>query len=290
MLSSFRFSELSSLIEEAVSAAKSEILIAAPYIKIDSLSRFEFPKSFRDRITIVSRWNASDIVSGSTDIQIYPWLRDQGVSLRIHPTLHAKYYRLDDDIWTGSANLTRNGLTDHQGGNLEVLTHVSPNKESKDFESKLLAESVEVTNEIYLEYLSIQVNKTSTKSYSEIDFFWPGVKSFEQIWSPYLAGGKSEILEILGCPSGLSQKGLRNYVKIRLREFENVRAVENFLHSAPDGRRFGEVRALIRDLDEEVDETIAWQNLMSLMLDLFPEKFEYSRPNHTEVVKIRRPI
>jgi hypothetical protein len=229
-------------------------------------------------------------VSGSTDIQIYPWLRDQGVSLRIHPTLHAKYYRMDDAIWTGSANLTRNGLRDHQGGNLEVLTYLIPNQESKEFESKLLAESEEVTNEIYLEYLSIQVTNTATKSHSEIDFFWPEVKSFEQIWSAYLAGSKNEILEVLGCPSGLGQKGLRNYVRIRLREFENVQIVENFLNSGPDGRRFGEVRALIRDIDEEVDETTAWQNLMSLMLDLFPEKFEYSRPNHTEVVKIRKLI
>jgi len=290
MLSNFRFSGLSDLIEEAVRTAESEILIAAPYIKIDALSRMKFPDGFRDRITVVSRWRTSDIMSGSTDVQIYPWLRDQGVSLRIHPTLHAKYYRIDDGIWTGSANLTRNGLTGHQGGNLEVLTHLTPNQESKDFESKLLAESIEVTNEIYLEYLSIQVIKPPTNSSLEIDFFWPGVKSFEQIWSPYVAGDKSEILEILGCPSGLTQKGLRNYVKIRLREFENIRTVENFLHSGSDGRRFGEVRALIRDLDEEVDETIAWQNLMSLMLDLFPEKFEYSRPNHTEVIKVRKPI
>ncbi len=288
MSSNFRFSGLSGLIEEAVISAEAEILIAAPYIKIDALSRFKFPKVLRDRTTVVSRWRASDIVSGSTDVEIYPWLRDQGCSLRIHPTLHAKYYRIDNEIWTGSANLTRNGLAGHQGGNLEVLTRVSENQDSKDFELKLLAESIEVTNEIYLDYLSIQEIKQPENSRLDVDFFWPGVNSFEQIWSPYAAGKNSEILEILECPSGLSQIGLRSYVKIRLREFENVRTIEKFLLSGADGRRFGEVRALIRDLDEEVDETVAWQNLMSLLLDLFPDKFEYSRPNYTEVIKVRK--
>jgi phosphatidylserine/phosphatidylglycerophosphate/cardiolipin synthase-like enzyme len=287
MVSNFRYSKLSSLIESSVKAANSEILIAAPYIKIDSLSRLQFPEIIRDQITIVSRWNLSDIVSGSTDVEIYPWLRNKGISLKIHPTLHAKYYRIDDSVWTGSANLTRNGLSDQQGANFEILTYLSRGEETDGFEKKLLNESVTVTDDVYLEYSNIKVIKPIDQDHSGIDFFWPRVGSFEEIWSTYVIGNKSEILETLGCPPGLNQKNLRSFVRIRLREFENIRVIENFLISAADGRRFGEVRALIREIDEEIDETAAWQNLMQLLLDLFPDRFEYLRPNHTEILKVR---
>lgn len=282
------FSDLFSLLESEICQAKKEIFLAAPYIKIGLLDKLTFPTDIAHKTTVVCRWNLNDILSGSTDVEIFPWLRDKGIKVLLHQNLHAKYYRCDSRILMGSANLTLNGLISNDSGNLELLSANNISASSVAFEKKIVEESIVINDEIYLEYSEIvPVHNIKNEAY-QFDYFWPEFETFEAIWAIYNLNHFDGKLQKLCIPSGLDRKRLKSFLKIRLKEFTNIREIEKFLASQEDGRRFGEVRSFIRDLDEAVNETSAWQNLMALLLDLFPERYEYFRPNHTEIIISKR--
>ena len=91
-------------------------------MKTSVLEKFEIPSNLAPKSIFVCRWRIEDLRNGSTDIGVYPLLRDQGIKVLLHPNLHAKYYRCDKKIFVGSANLTANGLLDDEFSSLEVLT------------------------------------------------------------------------------------------------------------------------------------------------------------------------
>jgi hypothetical protein len=286
--SDFQFSELLNLLKTEIQNAKNEVFIAAPYVKIGIVKKLDISKKVAVNSTFVCRWKLDDVLSGATDIGIYPILRDQGIRVLLHPNLHAKYYRSDTRILLGSANLTSNGLSNDKTGSLEALTLLTENSATMKFEDKLIQESIEINDELYSEYLAILNSQSVPELFNEIDFYWPNFASLEEAWSIYNRDDSSANLKPLAIPPTLDKSKLKSFLKIRLNEFSNIQRIENFLDSGLDGRRFGEVRALIREIDESVDETLAWQNLMSLLLDLFPERYEYFRPNHTEIIVLKK--
>jgi len=280
----FHFSELFNLLNSEIQKAKNEIFIAAPYVKIGIVKKLEFPEELAANTTFVCRWRLEDVLAGATDIGVYPLLRDQGIRVLLHPNLHAKYYRSDNRILMGSANLTSNGLMNDETSTLEALTILLQNSSTVKFESKLIQESVELHDEMYSEYLEILNSHSELEPVNEMNFYWPNFTSFEEAWALYNQDRSSVSLKQLAIPPTLEKSKLKGFIKLRLKEFSNIQRIERFLESGLDGRRFGEVRSLIRMMDESVDETSAWQNLMSLLLDLFPESYEYFRPNHTEII------
>ena len=284
MEADFHFNELFNLLNSEIQKAKNEILIAAPYVKMGIVKKLDFPKELAVKVTFVCRWKLDDVLNGATDIGVYPLLRDKGIRVLLHPNLHAKYYRSDNRVLMGSANLTSNGLMNHETSSLEALTFLLKNPATVNFESKLIQESVEVDDELYGEYLAILNSRSISEPFNEINFYWPNFTSFEEAWSLYNGEHSSVSLKQLAIPPTLEKSKLKGFIKLRLKEFSNIQRIEKFLETGADGRRFGEVRALIRMMDESVDETSAWQNLMLLLLDLFPESYEYFRPNHTEII------
>lgn len=280
----FYFSELFNLLNSEFQKAKNEIFMVAPYVKMGIVKKIDFPQDPALKVTLVCRWKLEDVLAGATDIGVYPLLRDQGISVLLHPNLHAKYYRSDSRILMGSANLTSNGLINDESSSLEALTFLLHNSATVNFESKLIQESVEVDDELYSEYLEILSSYSDLKPVNEMNFYWPNFTSFEEAWALYNQDRSSVSLKQLAIPPTLEKSKFKGFIKLRLKEFSNIQRIERFLESGLEGRRFGEVRSLIREMDESVDETSAWQNLMSLLLDLFPESYEYFRPNHTEII------
>jgi hypothetical protein len=284
----FHFRQLFNLLNSELQEAQNEVFIAAPYVKIGIVNKLQIPEKLAAKSIFVCRWKLDDILSGSTDIGVYPLLRDQGIKVLLHPNLHAKYYRFDNRILMGSANLTSNGLLDEETGSLEALTSLLKSTTTANFESKIIEESRQVDDELYSEYLEIFDSQLLPEPLNEIDFYWPSFASLEEAWSIYTGDDPSLTLKRLAIPPALEKSKLKSFIKIRLNEFSNIQRIKKFLESGVDGRRFGEVRALIREMDDSIDETSAWQNLMSLLLDLFPEHYEYFRPNHTEIIVSKR--
>ena len=73
-----------------------DIILAAPYIKADALTRMLTDVSPAASLICITRWNFHDLAVGASDIECRTIITERGGSFRLHPSLHAKYYRVDD--------------------------------------------------------------------------------------------------------------------------------------------------------------------------------------------------
>ena len=118
------------------------VVIAAPYIKEDSLRRLLDISSTVLSLTCVTRWGPADLRAGVSDASVREVVIDRGGTFLLHPTLHAKYYRFNNTVLIGSANLTGPGLGLATKANLEILSPPSSDFDSMEFERVLLSQSI----------------------------------------------------------------------------------------------------------------------------------------------------
>ena len=123
------------------------IVISAPYIKADALGKVLSDVSPNASLTCVSRWTLQDLKQGASDIECVTIVREFGGSFRLHPTLHAKFYRIDGAVLVGSANLTLSGMGWSNHPNLEILCRPGELFDADVFQEQLLANSREITDE-----------------------------------------------------------------------------------------------------------------------------------------------
>ncbi len=97
------------------------LVIAAPYIKADALATVLADASPVASLICITRWNPYDIAVGASDTECRTIVTERGGSFRLHPSLHAKYYRIDDTVLIGSANLTSSAMGWSPQSNLEIL-------------------------------------------------------------------------------------------------------------------------------------------------------------------------
>lgn len=137
----------------------SEAIIAAPYIKVRPLIGVMERLRVGASVTCVTRWTAQDIQAGMSDIDCRTIVVERGGSFLLNNRLHAKYYRFDDHVLVGSANMTDSGLSHTRQGNLEVLCHPEHSFNSAAFEVALNQHSREVSDEdfsIWQQYAVIE--------------------------------------------------------------------------------------------------------------------------------------
>ncbi len=130
-------------------------VLAAPYIKENTLLRLLNNASRLISLTCVTRWSPADISAGVSDAPVRELVVGRGGTFLLHPTLHAKYYRFDDVVLIGSANLTDSGLGLASHSNLEILSPPSDDLDSVAFERLLLSQSRPVSDAEYAVWQSI---------------------------------------------------------------------------------------------------------------------------------------
>jgi len=115
--------------------------IAAPYIKVDALGKVFKSSPATESLVCITRWHPSDILAGASDIGCRSLVAERGGSFRLHPSLHAKYYRFDGISLIGSANLTASAMGWAPHSNLEILRRPGIDFDQQGFERVLLRDS-----------------------------------------------------------------------------------------------------------------------------------------------------
>lgn len=73
----------------------------------------------------------------------------------LHPSLHAKFYRIDDVVLIGSANLTSSAMGWSQQPNLEILCQAGGNFDSWTFQRQLLQGAREISDDEFQRWEAI---------------------------------------------------------------------------------------------------------------------------------------
>ena len=122
------------------------IVIAAPYIKEDALGSLLSTARDLTSVVCVTRWRLDDLVVGVSDLGCRALVTERGGSFRLHSSLHAKYYRFDDAVFVGSANLTSSAMGWALQPNLEILCRAGEDFDAHGFETDLLRISREISD------------------------------------------------------------------------------------------------------------------------------------------------
>ncbi len=123
--------------------------IASCYVKKDALERIFTPGIGQGRLLV--RWRLSDIIQGSSDLEIFEIVIKNGWQLYLSQNFHGKIYSLPGfGILVGSANATLSGLSIYGNGNVEINTLVNETKENSAVIDELFSSAVPVTHSLFL--------------------------------------------------------------------------------------------------------------------------------------------
>ena len=137
-----------------------QIVVVAPYIKADALARILANVGPSAILTCVTRWNPHDLALGASDAECRTIVTERGGSFRLHPSLHAKYYRIDDVILIGSANLTASALGWSPQPNLEILCRAGDDFDACIFEQELMKSAREINDKEFARWSAISQIKS----------------------------------------------------------------------------------------------------------------------------------
>lgn len=126
------------------------VLFFVPYIKTDVLSKLI--ENIPNPKTIITSWKPDDILSGSSELSLYPYCKENDIILYINNKVHLKVYSINlESAIIGSGNISNNGLLPM--GNFEIAELV----EKLDFTDRLYlerikSESILVDDHFYDQY------------------------------------------------------------------------------------------------------------------------------------------
>jgi hypothetical protein len=147
------------------------LYIFVPYIKLEAL---KILIDGQDNVrAIIVRWEAKDIITNASDLEIYPYLKSKGISLYRNPRIHLKAY-VDDfrRCFLTSANISSRAL------NIPVFSNynyeIGAIVEKIGIEDRLYFKIIEnesllITESIYKQ-LTDQLPKKKQEFPNEVDF------------------------------------------------------------------------------------------------------------------------
>ena len=127
------------------------LFIFSPYIKLETLKALIDGQENVKAVFV--RWETKDLILGSSDLEIYPYLKDKGITLYRNSRLHLKAY-LDEfkRCFLTSANISSRALNlpPYSNYNYEIGTIVEDlGIEDRLYFSIIESESILITDNIY---------------------------------------------------------------------------------------------------------------------------------------------
>ena len=222
-----------------------EAVIVAPYIKVATLIMVMDQLHSEASIQCFTRWTPLDIRLGASDLDCRTVVLNRNGSFQLHNRLHAKYYRFDDHVLVGSANVTATGLSYPRLGNLEILCEPGPTFVAATFEAALRRGAKDVSDDDFKVWQQCQVlerivqSSTIDATGSSLDEWVPQARNPGYLWL-YYSGNETQIvseeqralakldLSILEVPPCLTSESFRDWVRLSLEASPFMDSVRNF--------------------------------------------------------------
>ncbi len=106
-------------------SGRQSLLVFAPFVRLEALQTV-LQNATAEEISVVTEWTTKSLRDGSSDLEVYPYLRDRGAKLYLLPSLHMKVLVVDyERAVVSTANITGRGLGLASHPNVECATHVN---------------------------------------------------------------------------------------------------------------------------------------------------------------------
>lgn len=280
--------------------ARQEVLLVAPYIKRGALTRILDRCPSAAAIRVVTRWRIDEIALGVSDLEVWPLLRERGnAEIWLQPTLHAKYYRADDRIALGSANLTDAALGWSKSPNLEILEDMGEAYLGRAaFEASLYRNATRVDELLYRSFEVAlatfpkpKITPCPTVEYETTFVDWRPVLRFPADLFAYYSGDRDLLtsaarevaageLLALQPPPALSEEAFNSWVRLAILQNAEFQAIDEYVVTS---RRFGEMRDFLASRGAE-DANRAWQTWMRWILHFLPDRLNFHTAGYSEIV------
>jgi hypothetical protein len=277
---------------EMARGARARALLVSPFVKVDALRRITEALPAEVQLTVITRWVPEEIAAGVSDLDVWHTVQSRpSAKLRLLPSLHAKYFRFDDAVAIGSANITGRALGWSPHPNLEVLVQMDGTVFST-FEALLDSRSFEVDAAAYAAMQSVVTGLAArcipsagleVESLSADRSHWfPRSLHVHRLFACYAGEVDTVIhsvymdgqndLAALGLPPDLDKPAFDMFVSARLQQLTAVAVVDSAAAKAID--RSAGAKLLINEYGTTAEEALnAWDVLSAWMVHFFPERY-----------------
>lgn len=115
------WSPVYSVLEERMKTGDDIVLIIVPFIKLDAFKQLHWVQTKQVRLKVVCRWCPDDLLTGASDVEVFPYLKAAGCELYLNSDIHLKLYVFASNLaFNTSANLSLRGLGYSEAPNIEV--------------------------------------------------------------------------------------------------------------------------------------------------------------------------
>lgn len=126
------------------------IFIFVPFIKTRVFKKLV--ENLHSKIVVITTWDTKDILAGSSELDLYPFCKEKGISLYINNEIHLKVFSIGlKNMIVSTGNISERGM--NEGGNYEcgVLISRLSNHDRMFFES--IRQEALLVNEILYKHL-----------------------------------------------------------------------------------------------------------------------------------------
>ena len=234
---------------ETLCTGASQLFIASPYVKAEALNRVMEQLDADASLTCITRWNIDELVGGASDLECRAIVLDFGGSFQLHPSLHAKYYRIDDEVLIGSANLTASAMGWSRQPNLEILCRPREDFDGPAFQENLLDGARDVSDLEFARWEACvdafaQGDNQAQAIPSSLGHWRPATRDprhlelayqgrYDQIASSDEQRAANQDLKSLAVPTGLSSDQFESWASICLLTTPFADAVLDVRHMDP---------------------------------------------------------
>jgi len=294
-----------------------QIFLYVPYIKTKVLEKLV--EGIQNQIIIITTWHINDLISGSSELELYQFCKEHNIALYINNKIHLKVYsvNLESAIVT-SGNISHNGLM--KGGNYEAGVLIDKLEISdRMYLEKIKRESIFVDDDVFQIYLDVyekskkevpdQIDFKDPEIILEKDYFLksalPMTESISELIDGYnkinLNEEPSNDQEIINCiyhdlanyeiETGLSEKEFRDKLKKQFFSHPFTKKIEEFIDTS-ERTQFGFIKRWVREhctdvpLPRPFEFTKNIQILYHWFVELGDGEYEiYKYGEHTESIR-----
>lgn len=121
-----------------------ECILCSPFVKLSALKTILKNADTSATIVLVTKIDLDAFAQGVSDFAVLEEILSLGGRLFALQNLHVKYYRFDQNVFVGSANLTDKGMGWSEYPNFELLINRSLTEEEIGLEKKVSESAIEL--------------------------------------------------------------------------------------------------------------------------------------------------